>query len=235
MTFSARALKGVHPRMIDFELQDEQKIVVQTTRDFAARELAPVIQENDIAQRYDPATFPKLAGLGLTGICFPERYGGAGMDYISLALVCEELEYVDTSLRVIISVHVGLCGGGIYQWGTEEQRQNYLTPLAKGERFGAFGLTGPEAGSDVAGMNATARRDGDSYLLNGEKIWVSAADVADTFLVFAYTDKEKQHRGISAFIVDRHEAGSGFTSYTLHNKARIPAGNTGRFAMHDLR
>src|SRR5690242_3303393 len=115
--------------MISFELTDEQKILAQTTRDFAARELAPVIRENDIEQRYDLATFDKLAGLGLTGICFPQRYGGAGMDYISLALTCEELEYVDTSLRVIISVHVGLCSGGIYQWGTEEQKQEYLIPL----------------------------------------------------------------------------------------------------------
>jgi alkylation response protein AidB-like acyl-CoA dehydrogenase len=136
---------------------------------------------------------------------------------------------------VIISVHVGLCSGGIYQWGTEEQKQRYLIPLARGERFGAFGLTGPEAGSDVAGMNATARRDGDSYILNGEKIWVSAADVADTFLVFAYTDKERRHHGISAFIVDRQEAGPGFQSYTLHNKAGIRAGNTGGFALHDVR
>jgi glutaryl-CoA dehydrogenase (non-decarboxylating) len=221
--------------MISFELTDEQKILVQTTRDFAARELAPVIRENDIEQRYDLATFGKLADLGLTGICFPQRYGGAGMDYISLALTCEELEYVDTSLRVIISVHVGLCSGGIYQWGTEEQKREYLIPLAKGERFGAFGLTGPEAGSDVAGMNATARRDGNDYILNGEKIWVSAADVADTFLVFAYTDKEARHRGISAFIVDRRRAGPGFQSYTLHNKAGIRAGNTGGFAMHDVR
>lgn len=221
--------------MIGFDLTDEQKILVQTTRDFAARELAPVIRENDSAQRYDAATFPKLAGLGLTGICFPTRYGGAGMDYISLALVCEELEYVDTSLRVIMSVHVGLCGGGIYQWGTEEQKQQYLVPLARGERFGAFGLTGPEAGSDVAGMNATARRDGDGYILNGEKIWVSAAHVADTFLVFAYTDKEKKHRGISAFIVDRREVGPGFQSYSLHDKAGIRAGDTGGFAMHDVR
>jgi glutaryl-CoA dehydrogenase (non-decarboxylating) len=230
-----RAQDWSRPRMLNFDLSDEQKSLVRTTRDFAARELAPVIQENDIVQRYDASTFAKLAGLGITGVCWPERYGGAGMDYISLALVSEELEYVDTSLRVIISVHVGLCSGGIYQWGTEEQRQQYLKPLATGDRFGAFGLTGPEAGSDVAGMNATARRDGDSYILNGEKIWVSAADVADTFLVFAYTDKEKKQRGISAFIVDRHEAGNGFKSYTLHNKAGIRAGNTGGFAMHDVR
>jgi alkylation response protein AidB-like acyl-CoA dehydrogenase len=221
--------------MIDFELSDEHKILIQTTREFAARELAPVIQENDIHQEYDPATFGKLASLGLTGVCFPERYGGSGMDYISLALVCEELEYIDTSLRVILSVHTGLCSGGIYQWGSEEQKQQFLVPLARGERFGAFGLTGPEAGSDVAGMNATARRDGDHYVLNGEKIWVSAADVADTFLVFAYTDKTQKHRGISAFIVERAEAGSGFKSYTLHNKAGIRAGNTGGFAMQDVR
>jgi len=221
--------------MIGFDLTGEQKSLVQTVREFAARELAATIQEQDRAQRYDPGTFAKLAGIGITGICWPERYGGAGMDYISLALACEELEYVDTSLRVIVSVHLGLCSGGIYQWGTEAQRQQFLVPLARGERFGAFGLTGPEAGSDVAGMNASARRDGDGYILNGEKIWVSAADVADTFLVFASTDKEKKHRGISAFILDRHEAGAGFISYTLHNKAGIRAGNTGGFAMHDVR
>src|SRR5437870_1576395 len=103
---------------MNFDLSDEHKILIQTVRDFAARELAPVIQENDIVQRFDPATFPKLAQMGVTGICFPERYGGAGMDYTALALVSEELEYVDTSLRVIVSVHVGLCSGGIYQWGT---------------------------------------------------------------------------------------------------------------------
>ena len=221
--------------MIDFTLTPEQELLVQTTRAFAARELAPGIAEHDGAQQFDPATFAKLAGLGLTGICFPERYGGAGMDYVSLALVSEELEYVDTSLRVILSVHVGLCGCGIYQWGSEEQKRRYLTPLARGERFGAFGLTGPEAGSDVAGMQATARRDGDDYILNGEKIWVSAADVADTFLVFAYTDKEAGHRGISAFILERQAAGAGFSSYTLHRKAGIRAGNTGGFALQDVR
>src|SRR5579871_4754858 len=112
--------------MIDFTLTDEQRLLVESVRDFAARELAPAIREHDSAQTFDPSTFPKLARMGITGICWPERYGGAGMDYLSLALVSEELEYVDTSLRVIVSVHVGLCGGGIYQWGTEEQKQQYL-------------------------------------------------------------------------------------------------------------
>jgi glutaryl-CoA dehydrogenase (non-decarboxylating) len=221
--------------MVDLELTPDQRLLVDTTRDYLAREFAPTIQQNDIHHYYDPATFTKLSELGLTGICFPERYGGAGMDYISLGLVSEELEYVDHSLRTIMSVHTGLCGCGIYIWGTEEQRQSFLRPLASGEKFGAFGLTEPNAGSDVAGMRSTARRDGDSYILNGEKTWVSYADYADTFLIFAKTDPEAAHRGISAFVVNRDEAGSGLTTAPIKHKAGIHAGDTGSIFMHDVR
>src|SRR5205807_446369 len=147
----------------------------------------------------------------------------------------EELEYVDHSFRTIMSVHVGLCGCGIYIWGTEDQKQRLLRPLASGEEFGAFGLTEPNAGSDVAGMRATARRDGDSYILNGEKTWVSYADYADTFLIFAKTDPEAGHKGISAFVVSRDEAGSGLTTAPIKHKAGIHAGDTGSIFMHDVR
>ena len=191
--------------MIDLQLTSDQQLLVDTVRDYMAKEFAPTIGENDLNHYYDPQTFRKLADLGVTGVCFPERYGGAGMDYISLGLVSEELEYVDHAYRTIMSVHVGLCGCGIYIWGSEEQKQRLLKPLASGERFGAFGLTEPSAGSDVAGMRSTARRDGDSYILNGEKTWVSYADYADTFLLFAKTDPEAKHRGISAFVVNRDE------------------------------
>ena len=157
------------------------------------------------------------------------------MDYLSLGLVSEECEYVDHSLRTIMSVHIGLCGCGIYIWGTEEQRQRLLRPLASGERFGAFGLTEPNAGSDVAGMRATARRDGDSYILNGEKTWVSYADYADTFLIFAKTDPEAKHRGISAFVVNREDAGPGLTTAPIKHKAGIHAGDTGSIFLQDVR
>src|SRR5437588_338767 len=221
--------------MLDLELTADQQLLVDTTRDYLAREFAPTIQEHDINHYYDPATFSKLSALGLTGVCFPERYGGAGMDYLSLGLVSEECEYVDHSLRTIMSVHIGLCGCGIYIWGTEEQRQRLLRPLASGERFGAFGLTEPNAGSDVAGMRATARRDGDSYILNGEKTWVSYADYADTFLIFAKTDPEAKHRGISAFVVNREDAGPGLTTAPIKHKAGIHAGDTGSIVLQAVR
>jgi glutaryl-CoA dehydrogenase (non-decarboxylating) len=221
--------------MLDLELTPDQNMLVGTVRNYMDKEFAPTIQENDVNHYYDPATFAKLSALGLTGICFPERYGGAGMDYVSLGLVSEELEYVDHSFRTIVSVHVGLCGCGIYIWGTEEQKERLLRPLAEGERFGAFGLTEPGAGSDVAGMQSTARRDGDAYILNGEKTWVSYADYADTFLIFAKTDPEAKHRGISAFVVHRDEAGTGLVTQPIKHKAGIHAGDTGSISMHDVR
>ncbi|HLJ67791.1 MAG TPA: acyl-CoA dehydrogenase family protein [Chloroflexota bacterium] len=221
--------------MLDLELNPDQQLLVETVRDYMAKEFAPTIQENDINHYYDPQTFARLGEIGLTGICFPERYGGAGMDYISLGLVSEELEYVDHSFRTIMSVHIGLCGCGIYIWGTEDQKQRLLRPLAAGEKFGAFGLTEPNAGSDVAGMKATARRDGDSYILNGEKTWVSYADHADTFLIFAKTDPEAHHRGISAFVVNRDESGPELTTAPIKHKAGIHAGETGSIFMQDVR
>jgi len=221
--------------MIDLELSSDQELLVQTVRDYVAREFAPHIDELDRQHRYDHDTFPKLAEIGLTGICFPEEYGGSGMDYISLGLASEELEYVDTSLRTILSVHIGLCACGIYIWGTEEQKQRLLRPLAAGDSFGAFGLTEPNAGSDVAAMQSTAKRDGDSYVLNGEKTWISYANVADTFLVFAKTDPEAGHRGISAFVVERGQSGSGLQTFPMKHKASIFAGDAGSVTMTDLR
>jgi glutaryl-CoA dehydrogenase (non-decarboxylating) len=220
--------------MLDLALTTDQELLVETVRDYMAREFAPTIQEHDIDHYYDPSTFRRLSEIGLTGICFPESYGGSGMDYVSLGLASEELEYVDHSLRTILSVHIGLCGCGIYIWGTEDQKMRLLRPLASGERFGAFGLTEPAAGSDVAGMRATARRDGTDYILNGEKTWVSYADYADTFLIFAKTDPEAKHRGISAFVVNREEA-DGLETRPIKHKAGIHAGDTGSIFLHDVR
>ncbi len=220
--------------MIDLALSPDQQMLVETVRDYLARELAPTIAENDRNHYYDPQTFARLAEIGVTGVAIPERYGGSGMDYISLGLVSEELEYVDTSLRTIVSVHVGLCSFGIYIWGTEEQKERLLRPLASGEKFGAFGLTEPGAGSDVANIQTTARRDGDCYVLNGEKTWVSYADQADTFLIFAKTDPEARHRGISAFVVSRADA-TGLDTAPIKEKAGIWAGSTGSIFLNDCR
>jgi glutaryl-CoA dehydrogenase (non-decarboxylating) len=218
--------------VLDLALTPEQELLVATTRRFVRTEFPDIIRENDRLQRYDPETFPKLAGLGLAGISIPKRYGGAGMDYLALGLAMEELEYVDASLRTVASVHNGLCSTGVYQWGTEEQKQRLLRPLAGGSKMGAFGLTEPDAGSDVAAMRSHARREGDAYVLNGEKAWVSFCDFADYFLVFAYTDRQKGHEGISAFILERES--KGFTTAGYHDKLGLRAGNTGALVFNDV-
>ena len=207
-------------------------MLVETTRRFVRAEFPEIIRENDKLQRYDPSTFPKLAGLGLAGISIPKKHGGGGMDYLALGLVMEELEYVDASLRTAASVHNGLCSTGVYQWGSEEQKQRLLRPLAEGSKMGAFGLTEPDAGSDVAAMRSHAHREADVYVLNGEKAWVSFCDYADWFLVFAYTDREKSHNGITAFLVDRNA--KGFTTAGYHDKLGLRAGNTGSLAFSDV-
>lgn len=218
---------------MDFSLTEDHRLVQKIAREFAEREVAPHIKENDEKGFFDRRILDGLGELGLLGICFPEKYGGMGLDYISLAIASEELERVETSLRVILSVHIGLCGLGLFQWGTEEQKVKHLTPLAQGKRIGAFGLTEPNAGSDVAALEMTAVRDGSHYVLNGEKTWISLADVANTFLVFAYTDKAAKYAGISAFIVERDFP--GFSSSAIHGKLGIRAGNTGSFVLQDCR
>jgi glutaryl-CoA dehydrogenase (non-decarboxylating) len=223
--------------VIELELTEEHKALQQTVREFVAGEVAPHIKEWDEKSHFERSVFDKMAELGLLGVCIPEQYGGAGFDYISLGIVCEELEACDTFLRVAMSVHVGLNSLSVYSWGTEEQKQKYLVPQAKGEKLATFGLTEPNAGSDVVGMRSYAKRDGNDWILNGEKMWISLGDVADHFLFFCWTDLEKQkirdHSGMSCFIVERSMP--GFSSGTLHGKLGIRAGNTGYFSLQDVR
>jgi glutaryl-CoA dehydrogenase (non-decarboxylating) len=223
--------------VIELELTDDHKALQATVREFVQGEVAPFIKEWDEKSYFEPKVFDKMAELGLLGVCIPEAYGGAGFDYISLGLVCEELEACDTFLRVAMSVHVGLNSLSLYTWGTEEQKQKYLVPQAKGEKIATFGLTEPNAGSDVIGMRSAARRDGDDWILNGEKMWISLADVADNFLFFCWTDEEKRrnrdHSGMSCFIVERSMP--GFSSGSIHGKMGIKAGNTGYFSLQDVR
>ena len=222
--------------MIDFELSEEHALLEQTVRDWAAREVAPRIRELDRAHKFDRNVLPQMAALGLLGVSVPAEYGGAGMDYLSLGVVSEELEYVDTSLRVIISVHAGLNCLTLLSWGTEEQKRRYLTPQAQGQKIATYGLTEPSAGSDARGIQTVAEKRGDRYVLTGEKMWISLADVADNFLVFAWSDLEKKRQrdpsGLSAFIVER--AFKGFSSGTLTEKWGILAGNTGFFKMEEV-
>jgi glutaryl-CoA dehydrogenase (non-decarboxylating) len=222
--------------LISFDLTDEHALLERSTRAWAAREVAPHIRQLDREHRFDRALFPKMADLGLLGVCVPAIYGGAGMDYVSLGLACEELEYVDTSLRVILSVHVALNSLTLLAWGTEEQKQKYLVPQAQGTRIASYALTEPGAGSDARGIQTVAEHRGGVWVLNGEKMWISLGDVADTFIVFAWTDQEKKRTrdaaGLSAFIVER--AFKGFSSGTLTEKWGILAGNTGFFKLDNV-
>lgn len=218
---------------MNFDFTEEQQLLRKTVRQFVDSEIMPHIARWDAEGGFDPVIWKKLADLGLMGVCIPEKYGGAGMDYNSLAIVCEELERGDTAFRTAVSVHTGLNSMTLMQWGTEEQKIKYLVPQAKGEKIGAFGLTEPGAGSDVAGMDSFAKREGDYYILNGQKTWISLCDIADHFIVFAYTDKIKKHHGITAFIVERSMP--GFSSKAIKGKYGIRAGNTGELFFDDLR
>lgn len=225
--------------MIDFAFTEEHKALQATVREFAQNEVAPYIKEWDEKQHFERSILDKMGDLGLLGVCIPENYGGANFDYVSLGIVCEELEAVDTFLRVIMSVHVGLNSLSLYSWGTEAQKQKYLVPQAQGTKRATYGLTEPNAGSDVIGLRSNARRDGANgdWILNGEKMWISLGDVADHFLFFCWTDEEKRknrdHTGMSCFIIERGM--KGFSSGTLHGKLGIKAGNTGYFSLQDVR
>ena len=222
--------------MIDIDLNEEHRAVESMVREFAATEVAPHVQENDRNKYFDRSVLTKMAELDILGICIPEKFGGAGMDYVSLGLACEELEYVDTSLRVIISVHVGLNSLTLLSWGNDEQIERYLVPQSRGEKIATYGLTEPNAGSDAVGIQTTAVKKGDRYVLNGEKQWISLAEVADNFLVIAWTDLEKMknrdHSGLSAFIIER--TFNGFESGSMTHKWGIRAGDTGWFKLTDV-
>ncbi len=220
---------------MDFALTGEHRMVQQMVKDFAQKEVAPVIKEFDRAQEMAPFILPRMGKLGILGICLPVKYGGQGMDYIALGLACEELEAVDSTLRVVLSVHIGLNSLGVLQWGTEEQKQRFLIPQARGEKIACFGLTEPGAGSDVAALVSTARREGDEYILNGEKMWISLATIADHCLWVGRTNPKSQdpHEGLSAFLVELDRP--GVTTGDLHGKLGMRAGSTGWINFQDVR
>jgi glutaryl-CoA dehydrogenase (non-decarboxylating) len=218
---------------MNFELTDDQKQVRDMVREFAQKEVAPYIQEWDAKGQFHREVLDKMGELGILGLPIPEQYGGSGFDYVSFALACEEVEYVDTFLRVILSVHVGLNSLALLQWATEEQKQRWLTPQATGEKIATFGLTEPNAGSDAGSIETTAVRDGDSYVINGAKMWISLADIADHFLVFASVDRSLKHKGLTAFVLERGM--EGFTTGSIKGKLGVRAGNTGELAFNNVR
>src|SRR5690554_5949309 len=218
---------------MDFNFSEEQMMLRETVRSFVDKEIMPYIADWDRQGKFDQTIYQKLADLGLMGVCIPEKYNRQGMDYNTLAIVCEELERGDTAFRTAVSVHTGLNSLTLLQWGNEFQREKYLIPQAKGEKIGAYGLTEPNAGSDVAAIQTRAVRDGDHYILNGSKTWISLCDVADHFLIFAKTTPDQGHRGISCFIVER--SFSGVSTRGFKHKLGIRAGNTGEVFMEEVR
>ena len=218
---------------MDFTLTTDHDAIRKTTREFCRRELVPHLRDWDRAQQLPREVIRKMGAEGLLGGCIPRSYGGLGFDYLSLGIVSEELERADSAFRVLIAVHLGLNSLALFQWGNEAQKQQYLVPQARGEKLAAFGLTEPGAGSDVAGISTTARRDGGTYILNGEKMWIGCADIADHFLIFAYTDRAAKHRGISAFIVERDF--DGVTTSSIHHKLGGRIGNVGSITLQDVR
>jgi len=217
---------------VDFELTEEQRLLQDTVRQFVEERVLPNAIENDVNHYLDMSVIEGMAELGLLGIVIPEEYGGDGLDFVSEALSCEEIERGESAFRTLISVHVGLNSLTLLRYASEEQKQRWLVPQAKGEKIACFGLTEPAAGSDVASMRTTAVRQRDVYVLNGQKNWISYATVADHALVFAKTDPGAKHKGISAFVVEKGT--KGFASAETENKLGVWAGSTGELFFENV-
>jgi alkylation response protein AidB-like acyl-CoA dehydrogenase len=220
---------------MDFALSGEHEMVNKMVRDFVHKEVAPGIKEADRKQAMEPHILPRMGELGILGICLPVRYGGQGMDYIALGLACEELEALDTTLRVAMSVHTGLASMTLFQWGTEQQKQEFLVPLASGKKIGCGAFSEPGAGSDFANIQASGKLDGDEYVINGEKMWISLASVADLAVVTIRTDPkaDQPSSGLSTFIVELDRP--GITRGDIHGKLGVRAGSTGWISFQDVR
>jgi butyryl-CoA dehydrogenase len=186
-----------------FKLSDEHEMLRKMVRDFAKKEVEPTAAERDEQERFDMDIFRKMADLGLLGIPWPEEYGGIGSDYLAYVIAVEELSRVCASTGVTLSAHTSLAGWPLFKFGTEEQKQKYLKPMALGEKIGAYGLTEPSSGSDAGGMRTNARLEGDHYVLNGSKIFITNGGIADIYIVFAITDSSSKHKGTTAFIIEK--------------------------------
>lgn len=200
---------------MNFQLSEEHEMIRKMVRDFANKEVAPTAEERDEEERFDREIFDKMAELGLTGIPWPEEYGGIGSDYLAYCIAVEELSRVCASTGVTLSAHTSLAGWPVYTFGTEEQKQKYLRPMAEGKKIGAYGLTEPSAGSDAGSMRTSAKEDGDHYVLNGSKIFITNGGIADIYIVFAVTDPESKHKGTTAFIIEKD-----FEGFSVGKKER---------------
>jgi alkylation response protein AidB-like acyl-CoA dehydrogenase len=218
---------------VDFSFSDEQNQLRRSIREFAEGEIAPHVMEWDEASKFPLEIMPKLAEMGLLGVIFPEQYGGAGLGYVEYVIAIEELSRIDGSVGIIVAAHNSLCSNHIFKFGTEEQKKKYLTPLAQGKKIGAWSLTEPEAGSDAGGTRTTAKRDGDSWVINGSKTFCTNGHYADYAVVMALTDKSKNSHGISAFIVEKGTP--GFKPGKKENKLGLRASDTSELIFTDCK
>ena len=218
---------------MDFSLSEEQQLLKKTVRDFAESELAPHSREWDDKQEFPREVFTKLGELGLMGAVWPTEYGGAGLTTLDYALAMEELSRVDAGVALSIAAHNSLCSGHIFLAGSEEQKKKYLVPLAKGEKIGCWGLTENSAGSDAGGTKTTGVKDGDSWVLNGSKTFITNGRIADTAVIMAVTDRNKGKKGISAFIVERGT--KGFRPGKKEDKLGVRSSDTSELVLEDCR
>ncbi|MCA0170524.1 acyl-CoA dehydrogenase [Bacillus hwajinpoensis] len=218
---------------MNFQLSEEHEMLRKMVRDFARKEVEPTAAERDEEERFDRKLFDQMAELGLTGIPWSEEYGGIGSDYLSYVIAVEELSRVCASTGVTLSAHTSLAGWPLNAFGTEEQKQKFLRPMAEGKLMGAYGLTEPGSGSDAGGMKTTAKLDGDHYILNGSKIFITNGGEAEIYIVFAQTDKEKRHKGITAFIVEKGTP--GFSMGKKEKKLGIRSSPTLEIIFEDCR
>jgi len=223
---------------MDFQLTEEHRMIRRMVREFAEKEIAPRAEEMDETDRFPDDLFRRMGELGILGLPFPEEYGGSGCNYTSLVIALEEIARVSGSMAIMLDAHTSLCCEPIYLFGTEEQKRKYLVPLARGEKIGAFGLTEPQAGSDAGATRTRAVRDGDEWVINGQKIFITNGSIADVVVITAKTDPEKGTRGISSFIIEKGTPGfqpgrdekkmglrGSVTSELFFEDCRIPAEN----------
>ena len=217
---------------MDFELTDEQQLIRETARDFTDKEIVDRARENDRNEHFDLELVAKIAEQGYLGAIVPREYGGAGLDYLTYALVVEEVGRGCSAMRTVISVQTSLVCSGILRWGTEEQKQKYLPKLCSGEWLGCFGLTEPDTGSDAANQKTRARKTDSGWVINGAKMWISLGNHAKVAMIFAQTDPDKGHRGVACFLVETDN--TGFDPQVIHHKMGLRGSDTAAISLDDV-
>jgi butyryl-CoA dehydrogenase len=217
---------------LNFQLTDEQKLIAESAREFCDKEIAPRVRDNDRAATFDRELASMLGEIGYLGAPVSEEYGGRSLDYLSYALIVEQVGRVDSSARTVVSVQTSLVAGSIERWGTEEQKKQWLPRLCTGEALGCFALTEPDAGSDPSSMRTRAKKTDAGWTITGNKMWISMGNVSEVALVFAQTDPEKRHKGLACFLVPT--ATDGYSAQEIHGKLGLRASDTAEISLDEV-